>query len=56
MGHMMAALVTEGWAVILDLPTFRLSRTAEGKPIRAPRRLAHVLSGSACHGGHGTER
>jgi glycine/D-amino acid oxidase-like deaminating enzyme len=33
-GHMMAALVTEGPGGHPDLPTFRLSRFAEGKPIR----------------------
>jgi glycine/D-amino acid oxidase-like deaminating enzyme len=33
-GHMMAALVTEGPSGHPDLPTFRLSRFAEGKPIR----------------------
>jgi glycine/D-amino acid oxidase-like deaminating enzyme len=33
-GHMMAALVTEGSSGHPDLPTFRLSRFAEGKPIR----------------------
>jgi glycine/D-amino acid oxidase-like deaminating enzyme len=33
-GHMMAALVTEGTGGHADLPTFRLSRFAEGKPIR----------------------
>jgi sarcosine oxidase subunit beta len=33
-GHMMAALVTEGPAGHPDLPAFRLSRFAEGKPIR----------------------
>src|SRR5215471_1717229 len=33
-GHMMAALVTEGPSAHPDLPTFRLSRFAEGKPIR----------------------
>ena len=33
-GHMMAALVTEGSGGHPDLPTFRLSRFAEGKPIR----------------------
>ena len=33
-GHMMAALVMEGPGGHQDLPTFRLSRFAEGKPIR----------------------
>ena len=33
-GHMMAALVTEGPGGHPDLPAFRLSRFAEGKPIR----------------------
>jgi len=33
-GHMMATLITEGSAGHPDLPTFRLSRFAEGKPIR----------------------
>ena len=33
-GHMMAALVAEGTAGHPDLPTFRLARFAEGKPIR----------------------
>jgi glycine/D-amino acid oxidase-like deaminating enzyme len=33
-GRMMAALVTEGPGGDPDLPTFRLSRFAEGKPIR----------------------
>ena len=33
-GHMMAALVTEGPGGHPDLPTFRLSRFAEAKPIR----------------------
>lgn len=33
-GHMMATLITEGPAGHPDLPTFRLSRFAEGKPIR----------------------
>ena len=33
-GHMMAALVTEGPGGHPDLPTFRFSRFAEGKPIR----------------------
>jgi glycine/D-amino acid oxidase-like deaminating enzyme len=33
-GHMMAALITEGPGGHPDLPTFRLSRFAEGKPIR----------------------
>jgi sarcosine oxidase, subunit beta len=33
-GHMMAALITEGPAGHPDLPTFRLARFAEGKPIR----------------------
>ena len=31
---MVAALVTEGPAAHPDLPTFRLSRFSEGKPIR----------------------
>jgi glycine/D-amino acid oxidase-like deaminating enzyme len=33
-GHMMATLITEGAAGHPDLPTFRLARFAEGKPIR----------------------
>jgi glycine/D-amino acid oxidase-like deaminating enzyme len=33
-GHMMAALVADGPEAQPDLPTFRLSRFAEGKPIR----------------------
>ena len=33
-GHMMATLITEGAGGHPDLPTFRLSRFAEGKPIR----------------------
>jgi len=33
-GHMVATLVTEGPGGHPDLPTFRLSRFAEGKPIR----------------------
>ena len=33
-GHMVAALVTEGPGGHPDLPTFRLARFAEGKPIR----------------------
>jgi sarcosine oxidase, subunit beta len=33
-GRMMAALITEGAGGDPDLPTFRLSRFAEGKPIR----------------------
>jgi sarcosine oxidase, subunit beta len=33
-GHMMAALITEGPGGHPDLPTFRLSRFAEAKPIR----------------------
>jgi len=33
-GHMMAALIAEGPQAHPDLPTFRLSRFAEGKPIR----------------------
>ena len=33
-GHMMAALITEGPGAHPDLATFRLSRFAEGKPIR----------------------
>ncbi len=33
-GQMMAALITDGPAGHPDLPTFRLSRFAEGKPIR----------------------
>ena len=33
-GHMVAALLTEGPGAHPDLPTFRLSRFAEGKPIR----------------------
>jgi glycine/D-amino acid oxidase-like deaminating enzyme len=33
-GNMMAALITEGPGGHPDLPTFRLSRFAEGKPIR----------------------
>ncbi len=33
-GHMMATLVTDGPGGHSDLPTFRLSRFAEGKPIR----------------------
>jgi glycine/D-amino acid oxidase-like deaminating enzyme len=33
-GHMMAALITEGPGGHPDLPTFRLSRFAEGQPIR----------------------
>ena len=33
-GHMVAALVAEGAKGHPDLPTFRLSRFAEGKPIR----------------------
>jgi sarcosine oxidase, subunit beta len=33
-GHMVAALLTDGPAAHPDLPTFRLSRFAEGKPIR----------------------
>jgi glycine/D-amino acid oxidase-like deaminating enzyme len=33
-GHMMAALITEGPGAHPDLPTFRLSRFAEGKLIR----------------------
>ena len=33
-GHMVATLITDGPAGHPDLPTFRLSRFAEGKPIR----------------------
>ncbi|HYB40769.1 MAG TPA: FAD-binding oxidoreductase [Candidatus Methylomirabilis sp.] len=33
-GHMVAALITAGPTAHPDLPTFRLSRFAEGKPIR----------------------
>jgi glycine/D-amino acid oxidase-like deaminating enzyme len=33
-GRMVAALVTEGPGAHPDLPTFRLARFAEGKPIR----------------------
>jgi glycine/D-amino acid oxidase-like deaminating enzyme len=33
-GHMMAALITEGPGGHPHLPTFRLSRFAEAKPIR----------------------
>jgi glycine/D-amino acid oxidase-like deaminating enzyme len=33
-GHMVAALITDGPAAHPDLPAFRLSRFAEGKPIR----------------------
>ncbi|MFI5325266.1 MAG: NAD(P)/FAD-dependent oxidoreductase [Candidatus Rokuibacteriota bacterium] len=33
-GHMMAALIAEGSGGHPDLPTFRLARFAEGKPIR----------------------
>jgi sarcosine oxidase subunit beta len=33
-GHMVAALIAEGPAAHPDLPAFRLSRFAEGKPIR----------------------
>ena len=33
-GHMLAALIVEGPSGHPDLPTFRLSRFAEGKPIR----------------------
>jgi glycine/D-amino acid oxidase-like deaminating enzyme len=33
-GHMVATLITEGPRAHPDVPTFRLSRFAEGKPIR----------------------
>jgi glycine/D-amino acid oxidase-like deaminating enzyme len=33
-GHMVAALIADGPGAHPDLPTFRLSRFAEGKPIR----------------------
>ena len=36
-GHMMTTLILEGPRGHPDLPTFRLSRFAEGKPIRGTR-------------------